>query len=65
MTETLLRRADVEQRTGFSRSTIYRLMSDGEFPRPLRIGRQAVRWRASDIDTWIASKPISDISQIA
>lgn len=43
MTDTLLRRADVEQRTGFSRTSIYCLMSAGEFPKPMRIGSRAVR----------------------
>lgn len=32
-----------------SRSTFYRGIEDGRFPRPLKIGRISV-WRASDID---------------
>ena len=28
------------------------MMDDGEFPRPVRIGRRAVGWRAEDIENW-------------
>ena len=48
MHDRLLRRREVEEITGLSRSSIYRLMADGEFPRPVKVGSAAVRWRASD-----------------
>ena len=38
MQDRLLRRREVEKITGMSRSSIYRLMQEDEFPRPLRIG---------------------------
>lgn len=53
----LLRRADVEARTALSRSSLYRLMRSGEFPAPLQIGPRAVRWRASEIESWVAERP--------
>ena len=36
----------VMRRVGLSRPGIYRLMSHGDFPRPLRVGVRAVRGRA-------------------
>jgi prophage regulatory protein len=57
MTDLLLRRPQVEARTGLSRSSIYRLMEAGAFPRPIRIGLRAVAWRASDLDRWQAARP--------
>ncbi len=57
MTEQLLRRPEVEARTGLSRSSIYRMMDEGEFPRPIRIARRAVAWRASDLERWQAQRP--------
>ncbi len=57
--DRLLRRRQVEEITGMSRSSIYRLMQDGEFPRPVRIGPAAVRWRASDITAWLESRPVT------
>ena len=57
MHNRLLRRRQVEELTGMSRSSIYRLMQTGEFPRPVRVGPAAVRWRARDIATWLESLP--------
>jgi prophage regulatory protein len=53
MTEQLMKRRHVEEMTGFSRTTIYRLMSEGTFPRPLRTGENSVRWRMSDLQKWM------------
>ena len=59
MEERLLRRRQVEEITGMSRSSIYRLMQKGKFPRPVRIGPAAVRWKASDITAWMESRPVA------
>ena len=56
MTDTLLRRPDVETLTGLSRAWIYAAMARGEFPRPLRIGKRAVAWPKSAIDDWIEER---------
>ena len=55
--DRLLRRPEVEQRCGLTCSTIYRLMDEGRFPRPLRVGPKAVRWLESEIGAWVASRP--------
>ena len=59
MHDRLLRRPQVEEITSISRSSIYRLMQDGEFPRPVKVGSAAVRWRASDITVWLESRPVA------
>ena len=59
MEDRLLRRREVEQITGMGHSSIYRLMQDGVFPRPVRVGPAAVRWRCSDITGWLESRPIA------
>lgn len=43
--------------TGLGRSTIYRLIADGSFPAPVRLGPRAVAWRWSDLDQWTRSRP--------
>ena len=53
--EALLPLAEVERRCAIRRSTIYKLMATGEFPRPVRIGSKAVRWRATDLAIWLAN----------
>ncbi len=59
VSDTLLTRIQVSARTGLARSSIYRLMRDGGFPAPLRVGPSSVRWPASEIEAWIASLPRS------
>ncbi|MNF65287.1 Prophage CP4-57 regulatory protein (AlpA) [compost metagenome] len=52
----LMRRRMVQDLTGLSRTTIYRLMAAGKFPRPVRIGERAVAWRADDLAAFIDSR---------
>ena len=54
--EALIRRKQVEARTGLARSTIYKLMSCGDFPAALSLTGRAVAWRATEVDGWIASR---------
>lgn len=37
-----------------STRTVWRLLSAGKLPKPVRIGR-SVRWSRSDLETWIAN----------
>lgn len=52
----ILRRKQVETRTGLSRSAIYALMSRNEFPRPVRLTAKAVGWRSEAVDAWVQSR---------
>jgi prophage regulatory protein len=52
----LLRRKEVEQLTGLSRSAIYDLMMRGVFPRPAKLGPKSVAWPSDEIDEWIAAR---------
>ncbi len=51
-----LRRPEVEALIGLRRSTIYRLVADGDFPAPVRIGPRAIAWLESDIRQWMAAR---------
>jgi prophage regulatory protein len=44
----------VLDRTGLSRSTLYRKMRDGTFPKQVRISEHCCGWRESAISRWIA-----------
>jgi len=52
----ILRRAEVEQKTGFKRAHLYSLMREGRFPKALRLGIRAVGWDSAEIDAWIAER---------
>ena len=50
----LLRRKDVEARTGLKRSKIYQLMTEGTFPSQVKLGvGSSVAWVESEIQDWI------------
>ena len=54
-TPRLLRVRDVCERTGLSRSGLYRLVAEGRFPRQRRISHKIARWNSLEVDEWIAS----------
>ena len=51
-----IRRREVEERIGLACSTIYAMMADGRFPRPVKIGRRAVGWIEEDVNKWLRNK---------
>ena len=59
MSDRLLRSRQVEEITGMGRSSVYRLMQDGDFPPPVRVGPAAVRWREGTITDWLESRPLA------
>lgn len=52
----ILRRKQVEARTGLSRSTIYDRVKAGTFPAPISLGAKAVGWVESEIDAWLTAQ---------
>lgn len=52
----VLRPRVVCERTGLSRTTIWRLVRRGEFPTPRRLSANAIGWIESEIDAWIATR---------
>jgi prophage regulatory protein len=52
----ILRRREVELRTGLSRSAIYALMAKRQFPAAIRLTAKAVGWLESSVETWIAQR---------
>ena len=63
MNTRILRMREVMQRIGLSRSTIYKLMENDDFPRPMKLGSQAIGWRDADIEAWIESRPLSPLGR--
>jgi prophage regulatory protein len=52
----ILRRDEVEARTGLARSTIYARIAADAFPRPVPLGGKAVGWVESEIQAWIDAR---------
>jgi prophage regulatory protein len=56
----LLRFPDVHERTGLSRSTIWRMERRGEFPKHHRIAPNVVAWSEQEISRWIEQRVGAD-----
>ncbi|HPD91066.1 MAG: AlpA family transcriptional regulator [Rhodobacter sp.] len=56
MVERHFRLPAVKELTGLSRSTIYSLMSENKFPRPIKITGKAVAWPESVLEQWLKSR---------
>jgi predicted DNA-binding transcriptional regulator AlpA len=41
---------------GFSKSTLYRLIGAGQFPKPFKLGLRINAWRVETIEAWLAAK---------
>jgi len=62
---TIIRRKQLEARTGLTRSTIYAKLKrnpqrpgdyDPTFPKPVSIGSRAVGWLEEEVNSWIDSQ---------
>jgi len=62
---TIIRRKQVEARTGLSRSSIYARLRqnpkrpgdyDPTFPKPISIGVKAIGWIEAEIDAWLTAQ---------
>jgi prophage regulatory protein len=63
-TPRLLRLREVIRLTGLSRSSIYRLESQGRFPSRVRLGDRATAWRSEAVDEWIADRPLANSTPV-
>lgn len=52
-TDRIIRLRTVLDRTGLSRSTVYRKIAEGTFPSQVRISVHGAGWRESAINRWI------------
>jgi len=61
-----IRLSEVMSRTGYGRTSIYRKMDDGSFPKSLKLGgapkdpnefdSRAIAWIEEEVDQWIESR---------
>ncbi|MET4862750.1 helix-turn-helix transcriptional regulator [Morganella morganii] len=45
----------IVQLTGLSDKWFYKLIQDGQFPKPIKLGRSS-RWLKSEVDTWLRAR---------
>jgi prophage regulatory protein len=56
LSDTYLKRQQLEAKFGVSRATIYRWTKAGTFPAAIHLGANMVRWKVSDIEAWLEEK---------
>ena len=58
LSSALLRISTDEAITGLGKSTIYAKLkaNDGSFPQPIRLGARCTRFRAGDVQAWLAAQ---------
>jgi prophage regulatory protein len=63
--ERLLPIRAVQALTSWSRTSIYRLIDEGEFPQPVQLGKNRIAFRESDIRAYIASRAERGVHTVA
>jgi len=53
MTQQILKLTEVKLITGLSGSTIYRLISQGDFPKQIKLSERSSGWLKSEVDQWL------------
>lgn len=51
----LIRLPEVLTRVALKKTAVYKLMSEDEFPRPIKIGAASL-WNEAEIDDWITDR---------
>ena len=55
-TVDVMRMPELTSRTGLARSTVYKLIQSGDFPKPVKLTRRAVGWLQEDVEKFIAQR---------
>lgn len=53
MSEQILKMPDVVKATGLARSTIYKLISENNFPKQIKLTSFSSGWLQSEVEHWI------------
>ena len=51
-----LRLPQVKEITSLSKSSIYRMMDEGDFPKQIALGARSVVWVRAQVEDWCAQK---------
>jgi len=52
----IMRLKEVIEKTGLSRSTIYKFISENKFPKQVDLGARSVGWVDTEIEDWLLAK---------
>lgn len=52
----LIRLTQVMECTGLARSTVYKFIAEGDFPKPVKLGVRVAAWVEAEVLAWIQHK---------
>ncbi len=52
----IIRLKDVMDITGLARSTVYKYVAEGFFPKPVSLGDRCVGWVEAEVHDWILAR---------
>lgn len=58
--DRLVRLPEVEGMIGFRKSAIYKMIAEGRFPKPVRLGTRTVAWPETAVLQWVQDR-ISEV----
>lgn len=56
MSEQILKLPEVKSITSLSRSSVYRLITQGSFPKQIKLSERSSGWARSDVEKWLADR---------
>jgi len=56
MSEQILKLPEVKSITSLSRSSVYRLITQGSFPKQIKLSERSSGWIKSEIEQWLADR---------
>ena len=58
---TIIRKRELSQKLGVSECSIWRWVRAGHFPKPIKLGPNAIGWETSAIERWLQTqRDVSD-----
>jgi len=54
--QLFIRLPEVRQKVGMSKSHIYDLISQGKFPKPVKVSPRISCWVAAEVDQWVQER---------
>ncbi|VXD08620.1 Dipicolinate synthase [Enterobacterales bacterium 8AC] len=65
MSKTLIRMSETMRRTGYGKAWLYKLIAQGRFPKPVKIGSRSIAFIETEVDTWINQRIAESRGEVA
>ncbi len=57
-TKRILNQRDILAAIGCSKTTLWRMISTGKFPAPIKVGERLNGWRVETFENWLTAKGV-------